>query len=186
MIKTTSNLTSATKRALDVLVSIPDPLMGCTANTFAAQYYRGTKHEYLLSAVSNQGEGACAGKKAWLCAGSYLSRLAKTGLVMKRFTRSGKSLYAITEKGQRLLRLFMLMDINGRKENLYPSKKARQRDFQNTISLTAKITIERAAELLNIRSTYIESLAMIFPLKAGKDGYDYIHTKDIINLIYNQ
>ena len=98
-------ITPKTRRALEVLADANDPLHGMTANTFAAQYYSGTENEYLLSAISNQGEGACAGKKAWLCAGSYLARLAKQGLVHRRFTRDGKALFSITEKGREALKL---------------------------------------------------------------------------------
>lgn len=38
-------------------------------------------HEYLFSASSNQGHGACRGKKAWLCAGSLVGKLRKAGYV---------------------------------------------------------------------------------------------------------
>ena len=48
-----------------------------TANRFAMLYFDTPKHEYLFTAVSNQGNGACAGKKAWLCAGSLLGKLKK-------------------------------------------------------------------------------------------------------------
>lgn len=48
-----------------------------TANRFAMFYFDTPKHEYLFTAVSNQGNGACAGKKAWLCAGSLLGKLKK-------------------------------------------------------------------------------------------------------------
>ena len=39
------------------------------------------EHEYLFSACSKQGNGACRGKKAWLCAGSLVGKLRKKGLV---------------------------------------------------------------------------------------------------------
>ena len=48
-----------------------------SANRFAMLYFDSPKHEYLFTAVSNQGNGACAGKKAWLCAGSVLGKLKK-------------------------------------------------------------------------------------------------------------
>ena len=38
-------------------------------------------HSYLFSACSKQGNGACRGKKAWLCAGSLIGKLRKKGLV---------------------------------------------------------------------------------------------------------
>lgn len=36
---------------------------------------------YLFTAKSNQGKGACRGKRAWLCAGAYMCRLMKKSLV---------------------------------------------------------------------------------------------------------
>ena len=39
--------------------------------------------DYLFTGVSNQGNGACAGKKAWLCGGSYLGRLVKMGYLRR-------------------------------------------------------------------------------------------------------
>ena len=98
-------ITPKTRRALTILADAKDPLRGMTANTFAAQYYAGTDKEYLLTAVSNQGEGACTGKKAWLCAGSYLARLVKQGFVYRRLTRDGLTLFSITEKGREALKL---------------------------------------------------------------------------------
>ena len=47
--------------------------------------------------ISNQGNGACHGKAAWLCAGSYIGRLKKMGLVSHSIM-SGQE-YRITEKG---------------------------------------------------------------------------------------
>ena len=47
--------------------------------------------------VSNQGNGATSGKAAWLCAGSYLAKLEKLGLVSrghdgyKYISQEGKS-----------------------------------------------------------------------------------------------
>ena len=100
-------ITPKARRALEILATAGEPLRGygMTANTFAAQYYAGTDKEYLLTAVSNQGEGACAGKKAWLCAGSYLARLVKQGLVFRYMTREGKMLFFITDKGREALKL---------------------------------------------------------------------------------
>lgn len=77
---------------------------GITANGFAARYFTEPKHEYLFTAVSNQGNGACAGKKAWLCAGSYLGRLVKKGLVRKSIPRdAGACRFIITQKGENAL-----------------------------------------------------------------------------------
>jgi predicted metal-binding transcription factor (methanogenesis marker protein 9) len=100
-------ITPKARRALEILATAGEPLRGhgMTANTFDTQYYAGTKNEYLLTAVSNQGEGACAGKKAWLCAGSYLCRLAKQGLVYRHMMRDGKVLFFLSEKGREALKL---------------------------------------------------------------------------------
>ena len=70
-------ITPKQTKALSILRDHP----GCTANTFAAFYFTEPSREFLFTAVSNQGEGACAGKKAWLCAGSLLGRLAKRNFV---------------------------------------------------------------------------------------------------------
>ena len=52
--------------------------------------------QHLFTAVSNQGNGACAGKKAWLCAGSLMGKLAKQGYV----TSGSLGGYYLTEKGR--------------------------------------------------------------------------------------
>lgn len=64
-------------KALRVLTEHPY----ITAGDFALRYYDQPEQEYLFTAVSNQGNGACAGKKAWLCAGSFLGKLCKQQLV---------------------------------------------------------------------------------------------------------
>ena len=46
-----------------------------------ALWHDDPEHEYLFTACSNQGYGACRGKKAWLCAGSLVGKLRKKGLV---------------------------------------------------------------------------------------------------------
>jgi hypothetical protein len=70
---------------------------------FAQLYFTEEKHQYLFTAVSNQGNGACAGKKAWLSAGSLLNRLCKRGYVYHKFVPSrygkGRFVYCITDKG---------------------------------------------------------------------------------------
>lgn len=94
---TIERLTPTQRRALEILRRNPS----ITANRFAMLFYTDTKSEYLLEAVSNQGNGACAGKKAWLCAGSYLAKLIKKGLVTKRHPRNeGPARFELTSKGQ--------------------------------------------------------------------------------------
>ncbi len=46
---------------------------------------------------SNQGNGACRGKAAWLCGGSYLAKLAKRDLVRFTFNPNG---YYISKEGK--------------------------------------------------------------------------------------
>lgn len=92
-------LTPGQTKALDILRRHPD----ITANFFAALYFDGPSHEYLFTAVSNQGNGARAGKKAWLCAGSLLGKLTKKGLVWRRFLDDGKTVFCLTDKGRKAL-----------------------------------------------------------------------------------
>lgn len=75
---------------------------GISASRFARTYYDEPGQQYLFSAVSNQGNGACSGKKAWLCAGSLLGRLAKAGLVYRDY-RNETPRYIITDKGKQEL-----------------------------------------------------------------------------------
>ena len=85
-------------KALTILRDNPN----ITANRFAYLYFNGTEKKYLLTSISNQGNGACPGKKAWLCAGSYLGKLARLGYVQKK-TYSGPTRFSITEKGEKEL-----------------------------------------------------------------------------------
>lgn len=39
--------------------------------------------EHLFNSLSNQGNGACMGKKAWLQAGSFLGKLRKRGYITR-------------------------------------------------------------------------------------------------------
>ena len=71
------SLTPKQAKALSILREHP----GVTAHGFAALYFTDPSQETLFTAVSNQGNGACAGKKAWLCAGSLLGKLAKRNFV---------------------------------------------------------------------------------------------------------
>lgn len=89
-------MTDKTYKALCLLREFP----GVTANQFAAKYFTGKDHKYLFTAVSNQGNGACTGKKAWLCAGSFLGKLQKRGLIFRdRDMRS----YRLTTAGEEYL-----------------------------------------------------------------------------------
>ncbi len=84
--------------ALSILDMHPD----ITAGTFAIYYYTEPRHEVLFSAVSNQGNGACHGKKAWLCAGSLLGKLKKKGWV-KNKPYSDPPVFSLTDEGRKAL-----------------------------------------------------------------------------------
>lgn len=91
-------ITSKQAKALSILDAHPDS----TARSFGERYFDAREQEYLHTAMSNQGNGACAGKKAWLCAGSLLGRLAKRGLVRHRYVRE-RWVYTLTLKGEEAL-----------------------------------------------------------------------------------
>ena len=88
-------LTPSQAKALTILREHP----GVTAYGFAALYFTDPSQKTLFTAVSNQGNGACAGKKAWLCAGSLLGKLAKRGLVRRDYG-SGTGRFYLTFKGE--------------------------------------------------------------------------------------
>lgn len=55
---------------------------GINAKAIAYTLWRDDpEHDYLFTACSKQGNGACRGKKAWLCAGSLVGKLRKKKLV---------------------------------------------------------------------------------------------------------
>ena len=63
--------------------------------------------EYLFNANTNTGNGACSGKKAWLCAGSLAGKLIKKGLAERVYI--GWSVrYRITAKGLRKIEEYEL------------------------------------------------------------------------------
>ncbi len=92
-------LTPKQRKALQILKDHPD----ITARAFALFYFTEPEHQYLNTAVSDQGNGACAGKKAWLCAGSLLGRLIQKGWVRRRFDRYGRVLFFLTHEGEQNL-----------------------------------------------------------------------------------
>lgn len=72
---------------------------------FGFIYFDNPQQRYLLEAVSNQGNGACYGKKAWRAAGCILGRLRKKGYV---YSIQGR--YALTVLGEELLDKKELLD----------------------------------------------------------------------------
>lgn len=62
---------------------------------------------YLFTAVSYSANGACSGKKAWLCAGSLLSKFSKHGWVGWTPPINGNpSGYYLTNAGHRAISEF--------------------------------------------------------------------------------
>ena len=91
-------LTPKQIKALTVLERHPD----ITARKFGELYFNGPEHDVLHTAMSNQGNGACAGKKAWLCAGSLLGRLKKQDWVDENPFAQPR-VFRLTDKGRQLL-----------------------------------------------------------------------------------
>ena len=91
-------LTVKQTKALEILKAHP----GVSARQFGDIYFDKPGQGYLHTAVSNQGNGACSGKKAWLCAGSLLGKLKKTGLVREGFGKYDRGFH-LTEKGRKEL-----------------------------------------------------------------------------------
>ena len=92
-------LTKKQLKALAILKLHPD----VTAGAFALFYYTEPEYEYLFTACSNQGNGACRGKKAWLCAGSLLGRLIEKGWVKRYWKRDSAPLFKLTAEGEKAL-----------------------------------------------------------------------------------
>lgn len=98
-----NTITDKTYKALSILSSaLWDRPM--SAKEFAKRLWGDDQDkQYLFEAHSNTGNGACAGKKAWLCAGSLLGRLRKKGLVRwsSLVICSG---YVLTDKGKQAIK----------------------------------------------------------------------------------
>ena len=91
-------LTDKQAKAIQILTEHPY----ITARQFAEHYFDAPDEKYLFTAVSNQGNGACAGKKAWLCAGSLLGKLRKKQLIgIDHYDVSRK--YYVTARGRKAL-----------------------------------------------------------------------------------
>ena len=101
-------ITEKKAKALRILREKP----GITAREFAVRYFDAPENEILFTAVSNQGNGACAGKKAWLCAGSLLGKLYRQGLVWKNLY-SNPSVFALSEIGWKALDAYENNDKDG-------------------------------------------------------------------------
>jgi hypothetical protein len=87
-------LTPSLKRALEIIKDsdYPDKLYG----------YRGFAEKmWPDSLMHHRSKNGVVGTGAWLCAGSYMGRLAKLGVVVKDHRRNG---FYITYKGKELLK----------------------------------------------------------------------------------
>lgn len=71
------------------------------ATEFAQKMWGDTKTNMFVK-VSNTGNGATAGKAAWLCAGSYIGRLKKMKLVHYGSLEG----YDLTDKGREAIKEF--------------------------------------------------------------------------------
>lgn len=88
-------MTKRAKEALEILKANPN----LSPREFAESFW---PDHIMHSACSNQGHGACRGKKAWLQAGSYLAKLIKLKLVQSDYVgeRSGTRIrYKLTRAG---------------------------------------------------------------------------------------
>ena len=92
--------TAKQRKALQILADHPD----ITARAFGDFYFTEPEHEYLYTASSNQGYGACRGKKLWLCAGSLLGRLVAKEWVRRRIDREGRISFVLTYEGEKVLK----------------------------------------------------------------------------------
>lgn len=77
-----------TKRQIDALTILKNNPRGLSADIFAEIFW---PNSIMHDACSNQGNGACRGKKAWLQAGSFLGKLIKQKGWVKTFTIGEKS-----------------------------------------------------------------------------------------------
>lgn len=93
-------LTEPQKKALTILKDTSFQKI-ISAREFAEQMWSDTETNMFTSS-KNQGNGACRGKAAWLCAGSYLGKLIKKGWVYASDT-TGQYGYCITNEGKKLL-----------------------------------------------------------------------------------
>lgn len=88
---------SRLKEALTILKDT-EYLKTITASKFAELFWPDSD---MHRTVRNTGNGACAGKVAWLCAGSYMGKLRKKNLIANGKDFRG---YYITFKGKEKLK----------------------------------------------------------------------------------
>lgn len=91
-------LTEKEKKALKI-VSECKSILGIKPADFGFIYFDNPQQRYLINSLSNQGNGACYGKKAWRAAGCILGKLQKKGYVHFLWGH-----YKLTELGKDLLK----------------------------------------------------------------------------------
>ena len=91
-------ITDKTIKALKIIENTPK----ITARDFAELMW---PNNIMHRRISNQGNGACRGKAAWLCGGSYLGKLRKAGLIYRALEDRGYiGRFYLTDKGRRILK----------------------------------------------------------------------------------
>ena len=95
-------ISKKTHKALTNIKEHSDKHLWMRANEFAQKLWGEdpTKKDLFL-AVTNQGNGACSGKKAWRAAGAYMGRLERMGYLI-----SSELGYRITNRGTRAIEAY--------------------------------------------------------------------------------
>ena len=88
-------LTEKTIKALNII----NAYRPITAGKFAEQMWPDSK---MHRKTSNQGNGACRGKAAWLCGGSYMRKLLYAGYIKQ--VDFSPSTFKLTELGEELIK----------------------------------------------------------------------------------
>ncbi|HEX8567717.1 MAG TPA: hypothetical protein VF648_18910 [Pyrinomonadaceae bacterium] len=86
------NITDKTKKALQILADHPE----ITARRFGELMWSDSEAR---TRSYNTGNGATRGKGLWFCAGGYLAKLQKRGLVYRWCNRYQTPLFSLTSKG---------------------------------------------------------------------------------------
>lgn len=95
-------ITEKQYKALKIVAEASGQHQTIRAYEFALKFWgESLDKEHLFTSLSNQGEGACYGKKAWRCGGAYLGKLHKAGFL----SRVGFCYY-INFKGEQAIREF--------------------------------------------------------------------------------
>lgn len=91
-------ISEKTHKALSILADNPN----ISATSFAEKFWG--EDSKMFQMTKNIGHGATKGSAAWLCAGSYLAKLAGKGLVFKKLKVA--TTYSISAKGKKAIAAF--------------------------------------------------------------------------------